>query len=413
MAVTVVADGVDRAAVWRAVTRGGAAMVAAMGVGRFAFTPILPMMHDQAGMSTQTGALLATGNYLGYFVGALAVAVAPRLLTARMVWRVALVALIATLAAMPLSHSGIAWFVLRTITGVASALIMVMAIHAAGVAAGGRKVLTGWAFGGVGVGIAASGVLVLALSHGSWESTWVGCAVLGVVCVVYAWPLVGGAVDPMPARATTQTTSDDLARHAPLEPSEGHTAPESNSPAPVDDSRTRSRKFAALMTSYSLQGVGYIIAGTFLVAAVQRTAPAEIGNAAWILVGLAAFPSTVLWTHLAHRHSPAWLLIAALLAQAVGMALPALMGGMVAALISAVLFGATFMGIVALAAGIGGNLRGPRALAVLTTGYAVGQVVGPLLAAPLLHSGYRSALLLGSGLVVLAAIAALGARDRR
>src|SRR5258706_11152675 len=50
---------------------GLAALAVAMGVGRFAFTPLLPMMQQDAGLSVAGGGWLASANYLGYLVGAL------------------------------------------------------------------------------------------------------------------------------------------------------------------------------------------------------------------------------------------------------------------------------------------------------------------------------------------------------
>lgn len=96
----------------------------------------------------------------------------------------------------------------------------------------------------------------------------------------------------------------------------------------------------------------------------------------------------------------------ALAVQVVGIALPALVGGIGAALISAVLFGATFLGIATIVLAIGAHLRTPRAVAVLTTGYSVEQIAGPLLVTPLLHGGYHSALLIAAAFVALAAGAA-------
>ncbi|SCG73067.1 YbfB/YjiJ family MFS transporter [Micromonospora inositola] len=55
------------------------------------------------------------------------------------------------------------------------------------------------------------------------------------------------------------------------------------------------RWFGALLTSHTLEGVGYIIAGTFLAAAIDQTAPGWVGRGAWVLVGLAALPSSALW----------------------------------------------------------------------------------------------------------------------
>ncbi|MER6983193.1 YbfB/YjiJ family MFS transporter, partial [Streptomyces carpinensis] len=135
-----------------------------MGVGRFVYTPILPLMHAQAGLSAGAGANLATANYVGYLLGALAGTFLPRLVRSAVVLRGSLLALVASLAAMPLTHSPALWSLLRLGAGVFSALIFVIAAssllshlrdHPAH--------LPGWAFGGVGAGIALSGLLVLTL----------------------------------------------------------------------------------------------------------------------------------------------------------------------------------------------------------------------------------------------------------
>jgi MFS family permease len=161
-----------------------------------------------------------------------------------------------------------------------------------------------------------------------------------------------------------------------------------------------------LLASYSLEGVGYIIAGTFLVAAVDQDAPGWIGSGAWVLVGLAALPSAALWAWLGHRWSRPGLLMTLLLIQAAGIALPALVSGVAPALLSAVLFGATFIGAVILAVAIGDRLQVGNAVAVLTTGYGAGQIIGPLVVTPLIGHGYHTALLTGGVIAVAAALAA-------
>ena len=42
-----------------------------MGIGRFAFTPVLPMMRHEGALSITAGAWLASANYVGYLAGAL------------------------------------------------------------------------------------------------------------------------------------------------------------------------------------------------------------------------------------------------------------------------------------------------------------------------------------------------------
>ncbi|MEU0783943.1 YbfB/YjiJ family MFS transporter [Streptomyces sp. NPDC006173] len=352
-----------------------------MGVGRFVFTPIVPLMHTQARLSPGAGAHLATANYVGYLVGALAGILAPSLA----LLRTSLVVLVGSLAAMPVTHSTALWMTLRLLAGVASALVFVIAVsslfshlreHPAH--------LPGWAFGGVGAGIALSGLLVLAVrSFADWRAAWWAAALLAALLTVQAWNLRPEAAPEPPAATAGPDPVGDVARTA----------------------RT-GRRFTALFASYTLEGVGYIVAGTFLVAAIEQGSPGWIGSGAWVVVGLAALPSSALWAWLGRRWSRPGLLCAALVIQAVGIALPALFDSVSAALISAVLFGATFIGISTLALGTGAHLRFPRSVALLTAGYSVGQIVGPLLVAPLLQHGYRQALLLASGVVLAAAVSA-------
>jgi MFS family permease len=364
---------------WPTVVRAAAALAAAMGVGRFAYTPIMPLMHAQTGLSDDLAASLATANYIGYLIGALLGIALPALIRSTAALRYGLLLLAVTMALMPLTHDAGAWWVLRLLAGAASALVFMAAVSAllTGLAAHEHHMM-GWAFGGVGAGIALSGLLVAVLERiGSWQAAWLACAALCVALTAASWNLAA----PTPAAA---------------EPG-----------AAADTARPRTRRwFAALLASYTLEGIGYIIAGTFLVAAIQQGAPGWIGSSAWTVVGLAALPSCALWMRLARRFSRPTLLMVSLSLQAVGIALPALFAGSTPALGAAVLFGATFMGVSLMALAIGTHLQIPRAVALLTAGYSIGQILGPLLAAPLLHHGYHQALLLAAVLVLAAACGA-------
>lgn len=355
---------------YRLAGQGAAALAAGMGVGRFVYTPILPLMQ----LSPRTGAGLATANYLGYLLGAVITIAAPRLVRSRLTLRTALVVLVATLALMPTATSW--WPTLRLVAGLASALVFVTASTAMLTTLSPH--LVGWAIGGVGAGIALSGVAVLAVH--TWQQAWWTAAALAAVLTALAW------------RLPTATPPSTHPRRR---------------PAPAAH-----RSFAVLLTSYSLEGVGYIIAGTFLVAAIDQSVPGHAGTAAWILVGLAALPSSAFWAWLSHRHSRRTLLVSALVLQAFGIALPAVLGGVVPALASAALFGATFLGINTTVLATGEHLRIPRAVAVLTTGYSIGQVLGPLAVNPFLHHGYRTPLLLGAALVALAALTATALKNQ-
>lgn len=338
-------------------------------------------MHAQARLTAGAGAHLATANYVGYLVGALAGTFLPRLTRSAAVLRGSLLLLVVSLAAMPLTRATTAWLVLRLVAGAVSATVFVIAVSALlGRLREHPAHLPGWGFGGVGAGIALSGLLVLVLrGFADWRAAWWASAVLAALLSVPAW--------------TMRTESAPAPASAPAPGGRGRTAPRTH------------RWFGALFASYTLEGVGYIIAGTFLVAAIDQGSPGRLGTGAWVLAGVAAVPSAALWAGLGRRWSRPDVLLAALVVQAAGIALPALVEGPAAALVSAFLFGATFIGVSTVALAAGTHLRFPRAVALLTAGYSVGQILGPLAVEPLLRHGYRQALVLAA-LVVLAAAAA-------
>ena len=370
---------------WRVVAQGAAALAVSMGIGRFAYTPILPLMHAEAGLSAPAGSALATANYLGYLAGALLAIFVPALVRSALVYRAGLATVIATVALMAVTQSHAAWFALRLVAGAASALVFVIAASAMLTRLRGHgEHLAGWGFGGVGAGIALSGAVVLIVAPaGTWRTAWLASAAVALVLAVLAWRL---APEPAGTATALETDGDEVPPH---------------------------RWFGTLLASYTLEGTGYIIAGTFLVAAISQSAAAWVGTSAWVLAGLAAVPAAALWAGLGRRWSRPTLLLAALLIQAFGMALPVLVPGIAGALVSAVLFGATFLGIASMVLALGAHLRYPRAVALLTTGYGAGQILGPVIVTPLLHDGYRVALLAGAGIVLGGAVAAAGLQLRR
>ncbi|HEY2197496.1 MAG TPA: YbfB/YjiJ family MFS transporter [Mycobacterium sp.] len=363
---------------WVVVGQGAAALAVSMGIGRFVYTPILPLMDREAGLGRSFGATLATANYAGYLLGALAGIVVPALVRSTMVMRVALLVSVVTLALMPATHDHTVWFVLRFVCGGSSALVFMFAVTAMLSRLRHRDHLVGWGFGGVGAGIALSGVLVLISgSISTWSAAWWSSALAALLLSGLAWRL------PPPGGEEQPTA-----------------APNADPVPPVH------RWFTVLFVAYSLEGLGYIIAGTFLVAAIGQGSPGWAATGAWILVGICAVPASAVWAALGHRWTRPSLLLTALLLQAIGIGLPAVVGGIASALIGAALFGSTFLGIGSLVLAHGAHLQFPRAIALLTTGYSVGQILGPQVVRPLLGNGYHSALLVGAATVLAAALAA-------
>jgi len=165
---------------------------------------------------------------------------------------------------------------------------------------------------------------------------------------------------------------------------------------------------ALLLTAYLLEGTGYIVTGTFLVAIVDgMPGLGGAGPSAWIVVGLAAAPSPVVWAWLATRVGYAPALALAYVTQACGIILPALHGGAWVAFAAAILFGGTFMGITTLTLTLAGHIASRRSAGViglLTAAFGLGQIVGPTLAAILAGRAHS----FGPPLMAASAIVFLG-----
>ena len=263
---------------WSVAAQTGAALAGAMGVGRFVFTPVLPLMEAQAHLTSAQASTLATSNYLGYLIGAVLGIMLPTLSRARLALRVSGVVLVATLAAMPLTRDVAAWAALRGLAGVASAVIFMVAGNMILTElTSGQPHIVGWAYGGVGAGIALSGALVAVVrSIGDWQAAWWSSAALTTVLLAAAWFV--GAIGPAGKEAAPPADREPASRH--------------------------SRWFAILAVSYFLEGAGYIVAGTFLVAAISATGPSWLSGSVWIIVGAAAVPSCAAWTLLSRHVSP-------------------------------------------------------------------------------------------------------------
>jgi predicted MFS family arabinose efflux permease len=374
------------ARVRQVILAGMLTMAVVMGIGRFAFTPILPAMRDAFDLSATDLGTLASANYLGYLLGALAAATPLALRWRRQIVQGGMLLVIAVTAGMALTTAMPAWLVLRFVAGLASAGVFVFASAAVigWFVQQKRPDLVGFFFSGVGLGIASSGAVILLVQRfaggQAWRAEWLGAALLAVLLVTPSlrWlpqETLGAAAQPRSAGAP----------------------------------RAISLPMLLLAVAYFLGGVGYIVAGTFIVAIVSAVPGLEeLGAGAWILVGLAALPSTPLWTRVAARIGRMTSLGLAYLLMALSLLLPGLIASPAAAVVSTLLFGATFIAFGALAVAEAQALSPPqqaaRTIALLTVIFGLGQVAGPLLAASLAGPGgdFRFSLVV-AGLVVFGA----------
>jgi predicted MFS family arabinose efflux permease len=340
-----------------AVAFGGMlAMAAAIGIGRFVYTPILPPMLAALGLSKATAGLIASANFVGYLVGALG-ATRGTLPGSRRGWLLgALLASTLTTEAMGFAGSVAAFLVLRFLGGVASALALILAsaLVLDGLARMGRPRLAALHFAGVGVGIALSAAVVGGMGGGDWVAMWRVSGALSLAgTLAVALLLPAGADAPgVVARAVGVGVDPGLRR---------------------------------MTLAYGLFGFGYVITATFLVAIVRATpAVGALEPVIWSVVGLAAAPSVLVWSALGRRIGLAAAFSIAALAEAVGVLASVVWPSSVGICTAAVLVGGTFMGLTALGLMRGRELAGAgdarRVMAGLSAAFGVGQIVGPLVA---------------------------------
>jgi predicted MFS family arabinose efflux permease len=238
------------------------AMAAALGIGRFVYTPILPPMIEALHLSKSEAGLIASVNFVGYFLGALLAAL-PGLVGSRRLWLLGALAISAvTTAAMGLTQMLPAFLGLRLIGGIASAFVLILSstIVLDRLAEAGRSGLSALHFAGVGTGITVSAVLVAELQHlgESWQVLWLASG-----AVTFAALLAAAGLLPEGASPTVRSTR------------EGKGA--------ID------RGLRHLMIAYGLFGFGYVITATFLVAIVRATPTIRpFEPVIWIVFGIAA-----------------------------------------------------------------------------------------------------------------------------
>lgn len=373
----------------RLATGGLLAMAAALGVGRFVYTPILPEMMAAIGWSASSAGFVASANYLGYLLGALAAAhnrfaQFPRrwLMTALLVSAATTMA-VALVSAVPFVA------LLRFSSGFASAFVIVCAsaIVLQKLQAVGHARLSAVHFAGVGAGIAVSSVAVAALLaiDADWPLLWLTTGGLALLAI----PVVARCISPEATR--------------------GNVSP------PDQTGGGRRAPLWLLILAYGLFGFGYVVTATFLVTIVRDTP----GTAAaepwiWLLVGLAAVPSVSLWSWLGARLGLFTAFAAASGLLALGVAASVEWQTPLGLCVSAAVLGGTFMGLTALGL-MGARFlsvgRTQQAIARMTASFAIGQAIGPITAGLLVDQlgSFRAPTLLAAAALILAALLSLQA----
>ena len=381
---------------FRVMSAGISSLILTVGLARFAYTPMLPIMSKQANLSLLAGGWLAAIHYAGYMVGVLVASSISDLNKKFVLYRIGLFMAFISTTAMSLTTDVYVWAALRFISGLAGTAGMLFAsgLILNWLIRSGRGAQLGLHFAGLGLGIALSGLVIASTSSSfSWNYQWLILGAVGLVLLVPAWLWL-----PRPAKLKHIKKSAHVSAAPP------------------------SKRWMRLsIMSYFCAGFGFAIGATFIVAILEKL-PMFTGNGGWVWVGvgLAAVPSTFMWDRAARTIGSVQALMLAYALHAVGIAIPVLSEAPVLNLVSALLFGGTFAGIVSLTLAIVGR-RFPanpaKAMARMTLSYGVAQIGAPAMAGYIATAtgNYHDALIvtlvvLGIGLVLLSSLAKEEAR---
>ncbi|RUR36018.1 YbfB/YjiJ family MFS transporter [Vreelandella populi] len=357
-----------------------------IGIARFAYTPLLPVMQQQTWMGDADGGWLAALNYAGYMLGAVLAALIHSIYIKDTLYRIGLVLAVLTTVGMALTDSFWLWAGLRFFAGLSSSAAMLLAsgliLH--WLMQHQQRGELGIHFAGLGLGIVLAAVAVeFMLSRAlDWQTQWWVFGLLGAVLLIPAWRWLPRPVKPI-AGARTEL------------------------PAAIPPSRTFMR---LMLPAYFCAGYGYVINATFIVTIVEREPLlAGMGNWTFAVVGLSAAPAVMLWDLIARRVGYLGALIIAMSIQVVGIVLPAITANLAVVMLSAVLYGGTFLGCVSLVLTMAGKLypaSPARIMGQMTLAYGAAQIFAPALTGVLAEASghYTVGLWLAGGFVLLGAV---------
>ncbi len=362
----------------KVITAGICAVILAVGIARFSYTPFLPLMLNQTDLSLVNSGWLATFNYIGYLLGVVLVSFTNNLAFKYRFYQWCLVIAVLSTLAMGMTTELYGWVILRFIAGISgtAGVILSSGFVLSWLKHHRFKPELGLHFMGLGLGIAIPGSAVVLMNHFlPWDSQWIVMGLFGILFFIPAWFWI-----PQP-QLTQHKTSQPL----------------------IEPPRSWMTK---LILAYACAGVGYVVSATFIVAILEEMPQLSgKGDWIWVILGLAAAPACFLWDKVANKFGELNTLLLTYALQMVAVIMPVLSDSLITNLIAAAIFGGTFTGIVSLMLTFIGHkfpLNPAKAMARLTICYGTAQIIAPAAAGYLAsYYGNYHVALWAMGLVML------------
>ncbi len=335
---------------------GISSLIIGMGVARFAFTSLLPLMLEEQ-LSVKLAGFLASINYIGYFLGcAFAIFIKDiykKVYFLRIGW---IISIVSTLV-LSLSTNETLWIISRFIAGLGTAMCVVVGSSLVMLKLNmeNKTKVMGIYFSGIGFSIFVTDLIVKSvnINENLWQISWFVLVCFAFILLYLPWNVL--CFDKKVKYKNTKV-SFDISLFTPF--------------------------VLIVMFSYFCEGIGFVVQATFLPDIINNLEGLEgYGGLTWMFVGFAGISSSIIWMRLAHKRGSVNMIILALLLQVVGILIPTFTNNIVLNILSGVLYGSTFIGLVALFMNLGGKLSAKNPVVLMgaiTSAYSIGMILAPL-----------------------------------
>ncbi|MBU2924349.1 YbfB/YjiJ family MFS transporter [Colwellia sp. 1_MG-2023] len=357
------------------------ALIVGVGVARFVFTSLLPAMLEDSITIAYAG-VLASINYVGYLTGSIFSVFIKDIHSKVKYFRFGLFICVISSFILGVTDNSTIWFIARLFAGFGAAMALVVgsAVVMLKLKSVNKTKAMGIHFSGLGFSILITDLVMRGVFYagGNWQDAWIILAILGALLSCYSAYVL--RFDKQP--------NNEVVKHK-------------------FDKSLFSPMVIILILAYFTEGIGMVVQATFLPDIVNSLQGLDgYGGYVWLAVGIAGVPSCIIWMRLAHRLGSINIMIVAMLLQIVGIIIPTLSSNIVMNLISGLLFGATFIGLVSLFMNFGGQLSKKNPVFIMgaiTSAYGIGQILGPLYSVALIKQfgNYNEALYLTAAIVTM------------
>ena len=330
-------------------------VIATIGIARFCYTPMIPEMAEETGLSEAVAGYLAASNYAGYLSGALLISFIRSLSLKARLFKIGLICAVITSALMGVTTNELLWYLLRYLSGLSSAAGMLLGagllMH--WLIKHNHRAILGVFFSGLGIGIVITAITAQLIDNLlDWSMQWQVYAVITLCMIIPVFRWLPDFSQEQPLSARCQQSNQLPSSFMPV-----------------------------LQLAYFCAGAGYVISATFLMAIAEGIPDlAGQGWLIWLVAGLACSPASALWDRTSH-YAGQWLsLFIAYLLNAVSILILILSQDLIAVMTSALIYGASFIGIVSMMLAMVGRLfpdNPSKPMSRLTFSYGIAQMLAP------------------------------------